>query len=67
MASFNLQDAYLCLDCETVHNNPYQCVKCCSKAIHSLALFLDRRAVGEAHDALFLPIGVMPDVEDGRG
>lgn len=42
MPHLRLQDAFLCLDCETIATNPTQCVVCTSKAVHPLASFLNR-------------------------
>ena len=37
-----LQEAYLCLDCETLGSNSRSCESCGSIAVYALARFIDR-------------------------
>lgn len=37
-----LENAFLCLDCETVSDNSRACTFCGSVAVHSLARFINR-------------------------
>ena len=75
MPHLKLQDAFLCIDCETIGSDPRECVVCLSHAVHSVAGFLNRTRPTETMVELVdrvtgwepLPLGWMPEVEDGRG
>lgn len=76
MPHLRLQDAFLCLDCETIATNPTQCVVCTSKAVHPVAGFLNRTPK-DVRDFLLSPqaetlcemvsrIDLVPDMSNGE-
>ena len=77
MPHLKLQEAFLCLDCETLGNNPEHCIVCTSKAVHPLASFLNRatRTIAITHELMALVnqvtekrygIDMVPDMSEGE-
>ena len=83
MPHLKLQDAFLCIDCETIGSDPRECIVCLSHAVHSVAGFLNRPDYVHTGKTILdlmtlaehvipqpgdeLPLGWMPEIEDGRG
>lgn len=67
MAHFKLQDAFLCIDCDVVHNRSDQCPVCLSHALHPISAFLNRVPYKDLRFDERLPLGMMPDIEDAQG